>query len=422
MTPVGVPARFLHASSRPSLPEPARADRRRLVAVATHPIQYQAPWFRALALHPSLELHVLFAMLPDAAAQGVGFGRAFEWDVPLRVGYSSEALDNAIGSPSLESYWGSSTPRVGRRLHDLRPDAVLLTGWQQRPLVQALMAAHKQKLPVLMRGESNDLKKRSRIVRWLQRMLLSRCAACLPIGLANAQFYRRRGVSDDQLFSCPYFVDNERFARQARELESDRTSLRAGWQIKSDAFCFLFAGKFIPKKRPADLLIAADRLAGRDGRVHVLMTGSGPLVDDLRALAASGVVPVTFTGFLNQTEIARAYVAADSLVLPSDHGETWGLVVNEAMACGRAAIVSNLVGCGDDLVHEGTTGERFPCSDIGSLVDQMGRMAADRSHAAAMGRAARELVSGEYNLERAVDGVVKAMASLFYEQTSGALS
>jgi glycosyltransferase involved in cell wall biosynthesis len=87
--------------------------------------------------------------------------------------------------------------------------------------------------------------------------------------------------------------------------------------------------------------------------------------------ACSGSSPASFAGFLNQTEISRAYVAADCLVLPSDHGETWGLVVNEALASGLPCIVSDACGCSEDLVEQQCS---FPLGDIGILADRLDRL------------------------------------------------
>ena len=58
----------------------------RLAIVATHPVQYQVPWYRALAAEPDLDLTVYSALLPTPAQQGVGFGMEFAWDVPLLDG------------------------------------------------------------------------------------------------------------------------------------------------------------------------------------------------------------------------------------------------------------------------------------------------------------------------------------------------
>jgi len=125
--------------------------------------------------------------------------------------------------------------------------------------------------------------------------------------------------------------------------------------------------------------------------------------------AKNNGLPVSFTGFLNQTEIAQAYVAGDCLVLPSDYGETWGLVVNEAMVCGLPAIVSDRVGCGPDLVEEGITGSIFPFGDVDALAKKMIDLASDSRKAEEMGQRAKQLVLQNYSVEKAVEGTMKAI-------------
>ena len=120
-------------------------------------------------------------------------------------------------------------------------------------------------------------------------------------------------------------------------------------------------------------------------------------------------LPVTFAGFLNQSEIPKAYVAADCLVLPSDSGETWGLVVNEAMACGIPAIVSDHVGCGPDLVIEGETGGVFPLGDIDALAHKIAHFASDADRLKAMGKEAQRRVMTYYSVDRAVEGTLAAI-------------
>jgi glycosyltransferase involved in cell wall biosynthesis len=116
---------------------------------------------------------------------------------------------------------------------------------------------------------------------------------------------------------------------------------------------------------------------------------------------------VTFAGFLNQSEIADAYIAADCLVLPSDFGETWGLVVNEAMCCNRPAIVSDRVGCWPDLVTSGETGAVFPFGDVGRLAAIMCEYAGRQSELVRMGDAAWHRVQ-EYSVERATRATIRA--------------
>ena len=95
------------------------------------------------------------------------------------------------------------------------------------------------------------------------------------------------------------------------------------------------------------------------------------------------------------------------LVLPSDFGETWGLVVNEAMVCGLPAIVSDRVGCGPDLVINGVTGAVFPFGEVSELAQRMVEMAADHENRKSMGERAQRRIE-EYTVERAAQGTIEA--------------
>lgn len=382
----------------------------RLGVVATHPIQYQVPWYRGLQDRAEVDLTVFYSLLPDAAGQGVGFGVPFEWDVPLLDGYDWTLLPNARAEPGLDGFFAGSTPTVRRELAAASLDAVVITGWHALPMLQALAASLRLGLPRLVRGESNALRDRALHARLLHRLLLPRFDAYLAIGEASRDFYLGYGVPARRIFTAPYFVDNERFARQAAEHRTERRQLRGAWDVPEGATCFVFAGKLEPKKRPLDLLRAVG-LARATVPVHLLVVGAGELMEEARALAEAESLPVTFTGFLNQTEITRAYVAADCLVLPSDFGETWGLVVNEAMACGLPALVSDRVGCRPDLIVEGETGRSFPFGDVDALAARLVEAASDPSGLRRMGRAARERV-GAYSAEAAVEGTLEALRYL----------
>jgi glycosyltransferase involved in cell wall biosynthesis len=123
-------------------------------------------------------------------------------------------------------------------------------------------------------------------------------------------------------------------------------------------------------------------------------------------------VQTIFAGFLNQSQLGAAYAAADLLVLPSDSRETWGLVVNEAMACGRPAIVSDRVGCAGDLVTDGATGAVFPFGNVDALARHLVEFAADPQRLRRMGGQARARVQRGYSIENSVDGTVRAVRSV----------
>ena len=141
------------------------------------------------------------------------------------------------------------------------------------------------------------------------------------------------------------------------------------------------------------------------------MVGDGPLRRECERFANENRAPVRFAGFLNQTQIVSAYVASDALVLPSDGGETWGLVVNEAMSCGLPCIVSDRVGCGPDLVTSGETGFVFPLGDVERLSKLMTQCAGDAPALAHMGVCARHRVA-RYSPSVAVEGVLRAVEAV----------
>jgi len=381
----------------------------RVLVVASHPIQYQAPWFRALASASAIDVSVLFVQLPGPQEQGVGFGVAFEWDVPLLEGYRWQRVPDVRGPGGLRGFFAARIAHPLELLRELDPDVLVLTGWHVWPLVQMLLAAWWAGTPVIMRGESNSLRVRPRLTQIVHKALLKRCAAFLPIGRASRDFYAQYGIADRNLFDTLYFVDNARFAQSAAQALPRREQLRARWAIPPGVVCFLFAGKLEPKKRIADLLEALRIGASRSAQLHLLVVGSGELMPQARHAVATHHLPVTFAGFLNQSEIADAYIAADCLVLPSDYGETWGLVVNEAMACGRPAIVSDRVGCAADLVTPGVTGDIFPFGDTAALAKTLLDLAADPQRLIEMGQLARSRVTQHYGVQQSVDGTLAAV-------------
>jgi glycosyltransferase involved in cell wall biosynthesis len=344
----------------------------RLAVVASHPIQYQAPWFRALAKVTDLE--VFFCHRQDAAGQAAaGFGVEFEWDIPLLDGYCHAWLDNRSRHPDVSSFFGCDTPEIGERLRRGKFDACIVSGWYLKSYVQAIFSARQAGVRVLSRGDSQLATSRSALLKTAKyfpyRWLLGSIDAHLYVGRANRAYLQHYGVPATRLFFAPHFVDNGFFATRAQIARDTGVSreVRASHGIPFDVAVFAFAGKLIDKKRPADLIRALTTARQRGSQSWGLIIGSGPLQPELEALCRQLDAPVRFAGFRNQSELPQYFAAADALVLPSDARETWGLVVNEAMACGLPAIVSDGCGCAADLIESGKTGITFSVGDDAAL-------------------------------------------------------
>jgi glycosyltransferase involved in cell wall biosynthesis len=364
-----------------------------LAIVTTHPIQYQTPIWQALAADGKIPFEVWYLTRHGVEpSRDPEFGTTFNWDIETLSGYPYRFLDTAEGATPVTPWRCRLTERLRERIRSAGVTAVWIQGWQVAAYWQAVREAKAAGAEVWLRGESNDLAPTPAWKRPVKRALLGwlfgRVDRFFTIGSANKRLYRKFGATEVRLYAAPYAVDNARFARQAASLRSQRIEIRRAWGISDDAFCVLFCGKFIAKKRPIDLVEAARALrsTGRIPNVHLLFAGSGELRDTLlgactpvfdseagglgarRPISPDANPPASFAGFLNQTEISRAYVAADCLVLPSDPGETWGLVVNEALASGVPCLVSRACGCAEDLAPGDHS---FALGDIAGLAEKL---------------------------------------------------
>ena len=381
----------------------------RLGILATHPIQYHAPLYRALARE--LDLLVYFAHQQSAEGQAkAGFGVAFEWDVPLLDGYAYRFLENRAATPSTEGFRGCDTPEIGRIIAEGGFDAFLVNGWYNKSLWQAMAGCWRTGTPLLVRGDSQLLTPRHWTLRMAKelvyRSFIPRFDGYLVVGERAREYYRHYGARPERMFFVPHFVDNDFFAEHAARLAPEREALRVRHGVRPESHVFLFAGKFIPEKNPVDFVEAVAALARRRPNVEGVMVGDGALRPEIEAAVARTGAPVRLLGFFNQSQMPEAYALADALVLPSQT-ETWGLVVNEAMASGRPAIVSDAVGCVPDLITEGATGYTFTSGDVEGLCGAMERSLRILGTPATT-RALHERMR-TYSLDTAVQGTLQAV-------------
>jgi glycosyltransferase involved in cell wall biosynthesis len=381
----------------------------RLGVLATHPIQNHAPIFRELARHCDLAVYFAHRQTPEGQAQA-GFGVPFEWDVDLLSGYESSFLDNRSRRPATNRFFGCDTPGIDEAIGRGRFDAFMVTGWGVKTYWQAVMACRRRNVPVLIRGDSQLAARRRAPLRLAKELVYPRLLGLfdgfLYVGRRNHDYLRHYGLPEERLFFSPHCVDNESFAsRAAAERQARGDRMRSATHTKS----VLFAGKLVERKRPLDVIRALALAASQGCPAQAVFVGAGELEDSLRREAASSGVPALFHGFQNQSRMPSLYAAADLLVLPSDHQETWGLVVNEAMACGIPAVVSDAVGCGPDLIEAGHTGAVFPLGDITAFAGAI------RSTLALESSSVRRHLSGkmaDYSPAAAARGIIGGAVAL----------
>lgn len=372
-----------------------------IAIVDSHPIQYHAHWYRELARRPEIDLEVLYCHRASANDQAqAGFGVDFEWDVPLLDGYRHRFLRNMAKNPDVTDFDGTDTPEIREIVVRERFDAIVVSGWHTKSYWQAIRACWQAGTPVMARSDSHLHDERplvKRAAKWpAYRYFIPKLDGCLAVGQWSRDYFLYYGAKPECVFIVPHCV-----AEPGQAAKSERAA---------DTTVFLFAGKFISRKRPFEFVRAIAAAVKRGARVRGLMVGDGPLRAETEALASQLHAPVTFTGFLNQSQMPDAYGAADVLVLPSDQ-DTWGLVVNEAMVRGLPCIVSDRVGCGPDLIVPGETGFVFPAGDVEALAARMRQIADTPGAAARMGAEAKRLIAG-HSAHAAADRLCGAIAAI----------
>ncbi len=394
--------------------------KRKLAVITSHPIQYQAPLFKRLAAKEDIDLTVYFCW--DFGVQNPDFDKEFgvklKWDMPLLDGYAYKFLKNYSLKRSTR-FWGQINPGIVGEIGKSKFDAVMVFGWNSFTNWLAFFTAFLTGTKVFLRGE-NPLNQELIKPKWklslkkiILKPLFGRISAFLCIGRENYGFYEYYGVPKNKLFFVPYAVENERFMAAAAALKPKRKEFRKKLlDIGDDRPVALFVGKLIDKKRPMDLLQAFDIAAGSISfSAALVFVGDGILRPELEKYSEEhNLKNVHFAGFRNQTELPKYYAIADVFVLPSGPGETWGLVVNEAMCFGLPVVVSNMVGCVSDLVKEGENGFTTPLGDVAALAEKLLFLASDKNVREKFGIVSRRIIA-RYSHEEDVKGIIAGFSA-----------
>jgi len=210
------------------------------------------------------------------------------------------------------------------------------------------------------------------------------------VGENNKQYFLKHGLKENRLFFAPHAIDNNRFSDSTGKYQEEANEWRTELGIKQDDIVVLFVGKFESKKNPLILIKAAKKL--KNDKLHFVFVGNGNLEEEMRK-ESEGMSNIHYLPFQNQSKMPVVYYLSDILALPSQGpGETWGLVVNEAMACERAILVSNKAGCAINLVENGKNGFIFESGDLKQCISCLEKMSVDKSVVQKMGSSSKEMI------------------------------
>jgi glycosyltransferase involved in cell wall biosynthesis len=375
----------------------------KLIIVTEIIAPYRTPVFNALARYPEIDLHVIFLAEGDPLLR--------EWRVyKEEIQFSYQVLPSwrqRVAGQKLLLNRG-----LGEALRGAAPDVILCGGYNYPAAWQALRWAAKNHVPFMAWVESTeeDFRNRRPAIEYLKKRFMRGCNAFVVPGKSSFRYVMNYGAKEDDIFVAPNAVDTEFFAVKAGEAREESAIHREA--LKLPARFFLFVGRLVREKGVFDLLEAYGRLTPeiRAG-IGMVWIGDGVARAELTQ-QSSEIKPgeVQFTGFVQREELAPYYALAEAFVFPSQ-SDPWGLVVNEAMACGLPVISSEAAGCTADLVEDGWNGRVVRRGDITQLTLAMEELARDALMRTRMGIHSKERILN-YSPEACAAGIVEAALSL----------
>jgi glycosyltransferase involved in cell wall biosynthesis len=387
----------------------------RLMYFLSHPIQYFSPLLRELAKEVDLQV----CYFSDSSIKGAidkGFGKSVIWDIPLLEGYSSVFLKNYQKDRGLNNkFWDVWNPGVWKSIRKNNPDVIIINDWTYSSSWLVLLTAALTRKKVWLRAESplnQELRKSKKVLlvkklmlkHFLFRWLVNKCCY---IGTQNKSFFKHYGVAENRLVFTPYAVDNDFFRKAWLANKDQLLKVKERLGLPADKKIILFSGKYIPKKRPMDLLKA---FASLDlNKYALVMVGEGELRPSMEQFIREHTLDCVFlTGFVNQSEIPLYYSVADVFVMCSGMGETWGLAVNEAMNFAKPVIVSETCGSSTDLVQHGENGFVFEEGNIQQLSGYLTQVLENTVFCQKAGQLSLEIID-QYSIDHIVKNIAKTL-------------
>ena len=377
--------------------------RRRLIILTEIIAPYRIPVFNTLAQREEIDLHVIFLAESDPKLR--------DWLV-----YKDEIRFSYQVLPSWRWKFAGHKLLLNRGLkpglQGAVPDAILCGGYNYLASWQALRWARQRRIPFILWVESTerDIRSRNRVIEFLKRKFMKRCSAFVVPGKSSLQYVMNYEVPGSDVFTAPNAVDTELFAQPAAAVRQEAARHRQALQLPPRFF--LFVGRVVPEKGVFDLLEAYGKLTPElRTLVSLVLVGEGSAREEVTRRALQ-VAPgqVRCTGFVHRDQLAGYYALSDVFVFPS-HSDPWGLVVNEAMACGLPVIASDAAGCVEDLLEDNWNGRVVPRGDVVRLASAMEELGRDSALRRQMGNHSRERIL-RYSPAACAAGIAEAAQSV----------
>ncbi len=362
---------------------------------------YMIPLFSQFAAVPEVDLQVYLMALSEKNREWVTrLGGEFKYQVVpgLTINFFKKDLFAFHINPSI--VW---------ELIKSNPDIVFSSGYSSLTNQLAFLYAKIYKKPFIVRSEStiNEPNFLRTISLPLVKFIVRHSDALVAGGTRSREYLLSLGACPDRIFTAYSTVDTDSFKRQSGELKARKEKLKGEIGIRNKQV-IVYVGQLIERKGLKYLIKAYAQLKP-EFDVALLIVGGGIQKDELAELCQrDNIQDVFFTGYIQLDTLARYYVASDIFVLPS-YEEAWGLVLNEAMACGLPVISTTRVGAAADLIKDGLNGYVVEDRNTEQLCRALRKILSNFELIQSMSSKSQQIIDESFKIEHAVDGFMAAV-------------
>lgn len=301
---------------------------------------------------------------------------------------------------------------IYKKIRESNYKLFFIAGWSNPISIILMILGSLLKIPVLVDSDTplfNFTPSWKKIVkRIIYPQLFKIPTLFLPAGKRQAKYLRHYNVPAKKIWLEHMTVDVTRIQNYIYQLpQNSFINLRNSYGLLENDFVFLFVGRLIERKGLKELLNAFSQIKGKN--IKLLIIGDGdlrPYVEQECRMSKN----IMYLGWHENEKLLNIFYISNAIVLPA-HWEPWGLVINEAMAAGKPVIVSDQVGCVDDLVIQNETGIIIKNKSIHELTQAMDRLAIDTLLYKAMSKNVLNLIE-DWRLADEAKNICTAMESV----------
>jgi 1,2-diacylglycerol 3-alpha-glucosyltransferase len=351
--------------------------------------------FHRIGPYHEARIRAAAELAPLVAIQGCSKDATYAWDeinpdlgCPLRTLFADQDSEDFTGMQTYD--------RLKESVDWSVVTCVFIPGWSGPLAIAAIKLGTERLIPMVIMSESNAWDEpRVAWKEWVKSRLVQMAGQALVGGRGHRDYLTVLGIPPERVALGYDVVDNSYFQARASEARAGAARIREDLQLPKSYF--LASGRFIAKKNLVSLLEAfADYRQKASGDLRdLVLLGDGELRQEVAARIAELRLTdcVHLPGFKQYDVLPHYYALADAFVHTSTT-EQWGLVVNEAMACGLPVIISNRCGCASELVSPGVNGwtlDPFNVAEIASKLIEFHSLS--DSARSAMSEASSEIIT-----------------------------